>query len=275
MISNHKHIADLLMQSNGIDVFKYDYSFLEKSLRKRMTVINCGSIEEYCAFIEQSNQEGTTFIESLRISYSEFFRNPLTFAILELIVLPGILLKKKNAKRKEIRIWSAACAGGEEAYSLAILLEELKNGDADKYTYRIFATDQSASQVNEAMQGRYAAAALSNLSLKRAGEWFTRQGDVYAIKPKLKEHIDFSTFDLFDEELSCPPTSIFGDFDLVLCANLLFYYKTEFRKCILEKAGNCLAADGYLVTGEVEREIVMRNFREVFPQSAIFSKHDT
>ena len=84
--------------------------------------------------------------------------------------------------------------------------------------------------------------------------------------------IDFSVFDLFSEQLSSPPASIFGDFNLVICANLLFYYKHEFRKIILEKVGSCLAKGGYLVTGETERDILLRyNYHEIFPQSAIFS----
>jgi chemotaxis protein methyltransferase CheR len=271
VIEINKHIADFLMRSYGIDVSKYEDSFLNKSLQKRMAETYYSSAEEYFAFLEQSTRERTTFIDSLHISYSEFFRNPLTFAVLERIILPSIVLKNKNAKRKEIRIWSSACAGGQEAYSLAILLEELRNGETSKFTYRIFATDQCESQVNEAMKGHYDAAALKNMSLKRAGEWFTRQGDIYSIKPELKENIDFSVFDLFNEELSSPPASIIGDFDLVFCANLLFYYKNKYRRIILDKSVNSLTNGGYLISGETERDIVMKcNFPEVFPQSAIF-----
>ena len=140
--------------------------------------------------------------------------------------------------------------------------------------YRIFITDQSESQINEAIKGRYAAAALNNMSLKRAGEWFTKRGDIYTVKPELKENMDFSTFDLLNEELSCPPASIFCDFDLVVCANLLFYYKDEYRKRILGKIGNSMANGGYLMTGETELDIVLRcNFQELFPQSAIFKRN--
>jgi len=267
----YKQVADLLLRSHGIDVSKYDHSFLNMSLLKRMAESEHESVEGYCAFLEQSTTERTTFIDSLSISFSEFFRNPLTFAVLERIIFPALVLKKKNSACKEIRIWSAACAGGQEAYSLAILLEELRNGNPNAFNYRIFATDQCETQVNEAINGQYDAAALHNLSLKRAAEWFTRQGDVYTVKPELKEHIDFTTFDLFNTETSCPPASIFGDFDVVACANLLFYYKNEYRKIILGKAAHCMAQGGYLMTSESERDIVMKcNFAEVFPQSAIF-----
>ena len=78
-------------------------------------------------------------------------------------------------------------------------------------------------------------------------------------------------YDLFDMNSGAPPSSIFGDFDLVVCANLLFYYKPAYRTIILEKTAKCLAPGGYLIAGEAERDILTRNnYREVFPQSAIF-----
>ena len=267
-------LSNILMQFCDIDISKYDISFLKKSVQKRMAETCSGSVVEYNALLGQNYGERRAFIDSLQISYSEFFRNPLTFAVLERIILPALVLKKKKANGKEIRIWSAACAEGQEAYSLAILLEELKNGDMDQFSYRIFATDQSDAQVNEASKGQYSSAALNNVSLKRAGEWFTSQGDIYTVKPGLQKNIEFSTFDLFNEEFSCPPSSIFGSFDLVVCANLLFYYTDEHRKLLLAKTGNCLADGGYLFTGETERNIVMRcNYQEVYPQAAIFKRN--
>lgn len=271
MMEKNKQLAGLLLRLHGVDVSRYEKSFLDKSVRQRLDDNHCDSLEEYCVRLEQNEQESVKLLDSLKISYSEFFRNPLTFAVLEQIILPALVLKKRKSKRKEIRVWSAACAAGQEAYSLCMLLEELETG-GNGISYRIFATDQCESQVNDARNGCYQAEALNHLTLKRAGEWFTKTGGTYTVKPVLKKNIYFSGFDLFSEELCCPPESLFGDFDLVFCANLLFYYKNEYRKLILEKAEKCLADGGYLITGETEREILIRNnFREVFPESAIFT----
>jgi len=268
------HNSIVFLQSQGIDISRYDATFLNKSLQKRITETHCESEDAYCHFLEQNNNEGDLFADSLHNSYSEFFRNPLTFSVLERIILPSLLLKKNSSQNKEIRIWSAACANGQEAYSLAMLMEELKKGKDKKMNYRMFATDQCEAQVNEARKGIYSAAALNNLNMKRVNQWFIKHVDTYTVKPELKEHIDFSMFDLFSVHLSVPPASIFGDFDLVVCANLLFYYKPEFQKVIVEKTGNCLAKNGYLVVGETERDILMRhNYQEVFPQSGIFQKN--
>ena len=256
-----------------MDLSKFDENFLTNSLQKRFAQTDCHSEESYFEFLNENKEEADYLADSLQISYSEFFRNSLTFSVLERIILPSLLFKDFNTRRKEIRIWSAACAAGQETYSLSILLGEIKNGMNETNNFRIFATDQSKSQVNEAQKGVYSKAAVENVSLRRIDQWFTKEGDTYVVKEKLKENIDFSVFDLFCEQFTSPPSSIFGEFDLVICANLLFYYKPEFQNKILGKAANCLANGGYLVTGESERDILQRfNYREVFPQSAIFQK---
>jgi chemotaxis methyl-accepting protein methylase len=85
--------------------------------------------------------------------------------------------------------------------------------------------------------------------------------------------VDFSFFDLLSDQGACPASSIYGNFDLVLCCNLLFYYKPEFRTRILEKLSNTLAPGGFLVTGETEREILLKNgYREYIEFSSIFLK---
>lgn len=266
-------MTELLFQSHGIDISKYDDDFIEKSIIRRIQHNNCTTEKDYLSFFSENKMEGALFLDSLFISYSEFFRNSLTFAVLENIVLPGILLKNSNNKKKEIRIWSAACAAGQEAYSLAMLLNEHKSAEGRMINFRIFATDYSDAQVMQAQQGHFQSVALNNLNLKRVTQWFKKRGESYIVKTELKERIDFSVFDLSCEDHSCPPNSIYGDFDIVLCANLLFYYNAEFRKKIMDKARHCLAKGGYVITGETEREIMLRyNFEEVYPHSCIFRK---
>ncbi len=268
-------ISEMLLQTRGIDVIKYEQSFLKKSILKRMTETLCASFDEYYIFLMENEEEPESLVSSLHNNYSEFFCNPLTFAVLERVILPSILLTKKNKKQNELRIWSAACAGGQEAYSLAILLEELMNGSTNKFKYRIFATDRSVAQVNKARLGTFSAGELGNVTIRRVEKWFVEQGEVFTVKPEIKVNIDFSVFNLFNEALSTPPASIFGGFDLVFCANLLFYYNNDYRKIIVNKIHNSLAEKGFLVTGETEREIFMsHNYYEEISQSCIFRIRD-
>ena len=266
-----KSISQHFVQVYGIDILKYDEAFLNKTLRRRMKETLCESEATYYSYLEQSHIESDFFLNSLQISYTEFFRNSLTFSVLEKIIIPSIILKKSTSSRNEIRVWSAACAGGHETFSLAMLLHELINCHNGEINFRIFATDQSELQIKDAQTGQYPEAALNGLKLKRVKQWFTKLGETYTVKPELKENIDFSVFDLLNDQYSCPPTSIFGDFDLIVCANILFYYNPEFQSKIIKKTRNCLSETGYLITGETERDLFIQSgFHEVYPQSAIF-----
>jgi chemotaxis methyl-accepting protein methylase len=264
-------IQPFFLHTLGIDLSKFEDAFLKKSVSNRMDETFCDTEATYYSYLEQNQFESELFLNSLQISYTEFFRNSLTFSVLEKIIIPSIILKKTSSNRNEIRIWSAACAGGQETYSLAMLLKEFSNGHEEKINFRIFATDQSETQIQKAELGQYSESALNFLTMKRVNNWFTKQGDTWFIKPEIKEDIDFSVFNLFDDNYSSPPASIFGDFDLIICANLLFYYKPEYQKKIIRKTTNCLSKCGYLITGETEREILIHSgLHEVYPQTAIF-----
>jgi chemotaxis protein methyltransferase CheR len=255
----------------GLDLSKYNESFLDRAIQNKMEAKNLASIEEYQIYLDNHPEEGLILEEDLQITYSEFFRNSLSFAVLEHLVFPFLLKKTNKKQSKEIRIWSAACASGQECYSVAILLEELQQKYQEKVDYRIFATDQNEQQLIHAKAGIFSAEAIQSLSLHRIQQWFICQGDTYTVVPKVKENIDFSLFDLLGKKLICPSASIFGDFDLIICANLLFYYKPEYQMRMIDKVSKCLAVGGYIMTGETEREILLKQgFREVSPQSAVF-----
>ena len=261
------------MHSLKVDISRYDETFFRKMLLKRMEQAVCPNFEEYLALVGKDKNEASRLIESFQIGYSEFFRNPLTFSVLEKLVLPKVVHQQKDKGSREVRIWSSACSAGQEPYSLAILMEEIMQIKQEKPNYRIFATDQNPVQINEAQNGKYTAAEMNNITLKQASTWFDLKGQTYWVKKELKTNIDFSVFDLFNEQYSSPPASIYGDFNLVVCANLLFYYKTEERLKILEKVSQCLNKDGFLVTGESERDILMRfGYKEVYAQSGVFIK---
>jgi chemotaxis protein methyltransferase CheR len=265
------HITHLLKQLYDIDIAGYEQTFLDRSIRLRIAEIQCESFQDYINILKDNSLEANTLISSLNVSYSEFFRNSLTFSVLEQLVLPLLCVGKKSDRKKEIRIWSLACASGQEAYSIAMFMEELISNTCQHINYRIFATDQSQEQVKKAQKGQYQQESMGNLSLRRINKWFNKDDETFTVKKELKKNIDFSVFNLLSDPLSSPAGSIFGDFDIVICANILFYYKKKFRNTIVEKAGNCLAKGGFLVTGETERDIILKyNFREVFPQAAVF-----
>ena len=274
MKNQTKEISDFLIKNQGVDISKYDIHFLEKTIQKRIEATNCDSTDMYISMLRENNSEGLELIDNMAVSYSEFFRDCLTFSVLEKIILPYLLVSKKADKNNEIRIWSAACAAGQEIYSVAVLLTELVSLTKDnKIGFRLFATDYSVEQIELAKAGLYTKCEVGNVSQKRLSKWFNKQSNHYAIKPELKEHINFSFFDLLNPDYSCPPESIFGGFDIVFCSNLLFYYSPEVKEYIIEKANNSLSEHGFLITSDTERELLIQfGYQEVFQQSGIFHK---
>ena len=263
-----EEISRVMRQTHGRDISPYDESFLVKSVDKRLAATEIKTAAAYSEVLSENSAEADAFFRSLHITYSEFFRNPLTFALLEQLVLPSLIAEKEKAGRAEIRIWSTACAAGQEAYSIAILLDELA------VAFRIFATDISETDLLLAKKGVFDCGAVQNVRLKHIRKYFAEKGETYTIISALGDRIDFSAYDLLDESSVCPPASIYGDLDLVVCSNLLFYYRPDIRHFILNKLYHSLAPNGYLVTGEAEREIVAKiaGFRAVAPPGAVFKK---
>lgn len=271
MKDTNRKIIEFLKKSGDIDISDYSDQFLKKIIDSRMEKVASKTIDSYLEFLRFNPLETRKLTNSLEISYSTFFRNSLTFSVLEKIILPSLFFIQNQKHSREVRIWSAACAGGQEIYSLAILINEMKESNTNTNHYRIFASDKSESQIVNASKGIFSYSAVENVTISRIERWFKLLDETYIIESSLKKDIEFSVFNLLDPLHSCPPTCIFGEFEIVFLSNLLFYYKPLQRKIILEKARNVLSENGYLVTGESEREILLQhNFQEVYPNSCIF-----
>lgn len=231
------------------DLTIYDEAFLVKTLRRRMAAIAINQ-SDYALYLQKNRDEAESLMASFQISYSHFFRNGLTFAVLEQVVLPQLLSHKPE--NGEIRVWSAGCSTGQEAYSIAILLEELLISSSKPMRFRIFATDLSSEALDTARTGVYDEDSLSNVRMKYIKRYFSKMGAAYQVVPGLTEKIVFSQYDLLDAHSTNPPDSIYGDFDMIFCCNLLFYYQTPVRRSIVKKLKRSLAEGGFLITGEAE-----------------------
>jgi len=174
-----------------------------------------------------------------------------------------------------VRIWSAGCASGQEAYSVAMLLNELSASDTQEIIFRIIATDTNPAELEAGRQGIYSGSALQNVNLRRLGRYFDKlKSDTYQLNSHIREMVDFSQYDLLDVNISSPPAAIFGDFDLILCCNLLIYYGLEARRRIITRLQQGLVGNGYLVTGETEKDMLNKtqDFCQVSFQSTAFNR---
>jgi len=249
-------IIGVLRSVQGLDLTPYDESFLCKAIDKRVQATGSRSREDYAALLAEQRAEAETLTRSLRISYTDFFRNPLAFALLEQRILPALIAAREQVGHGEIRVWSAGCAAGQEAWSVAMLLDELTQAHEPPLAYRIFASDLAEPELAVGRAGEYPANALGNVRQRHLHACFCQHGDNFAIAPRLRARVDFSAYDLLDEGSSSPQASIYGDFELSLCCNLLFYYRPAVQQRILAKICRALTPGGYLVTGETEHEIV-------------------
>ena len=225
-------------------------------------------------YLTTHGDEGDELYASLHVSFSEFFRNTLTFAMLEHLVLPRLIEQKQQSGQTEIRVWSAGCSNGQEGYSLAILLDELITSTSAPVSYRIFATDISETALSFGRKGVYDLMTVQNVRIKHLNSYFRSTQDTCSVIPRLVNQIEFSPYNLLDEDSFSPPGSIFGDFDLIFCSNLLYYYLPDTQQFILTKIHRALADDGYLACGDTERTIIDKTglYIEICRPSALFRK---
>jgi chemotaxis protein methyltransferase CheR len=264
-------LSEILNQAHRLDIACYSESFVARSFARRWQSIPGMTRAGYLQLLGQDRGEAQTFMQSLDIHHSEFFRDPLVFSVLEHRLLPSLAKAKEASDYPEIRVWSAGCAAGEEAYSVAILLSELCDHRDVPVRFRLFATDSSAEQLELACVGAYRAQVLGNVQRRHLERWFSRQEEACVVVPELRERVDFSLHGLLDEHSVSPSASIFGGFDLILCCNVLIYYRPECQMRMLDRLRRCLAPGGYLVTGEAEREIVQAaGFQPLSLPAAIF-----
>lgn len=256
----------------GRELAGYDEPFLWQVVQQRLAATASPHLAGYVARVAGDPTEAQALCQALNVSYSEFFRDPLAFAVLEQRVLPALLEARPPLARPEIRVWSAGCAAGQEAYSVAILLAELAGGDPAARPFRVIATDHAEAALATARTGSYDATALRHVRLGHWQRYFVPNGTAQVIVPELQAQVDFSAYDLLDEQSAAPPAGIFGDFDLILCCNVLLYYGLEGRRRILAKLRRALAPGGCLMVGEAERGLVdaTGGFRALAAPAAVF-----
>ena len=247
-------MVDLIQQTQEKDISCYSESFLTQILEHRIVSTSSNSASQYLAHLSSDKTEGAELMRTLRINYSDFFRYPLVFDLLEYYVIPNLIAKKNG--QSELRIWSVGCALGQEPYSIAIILHDYGRQTGKQVQARIFATDIAEADLEFARKGIYQSESLRNVRFYHLRHYFSQNGDNFTILPQLKDFIDFSIFNILDSRFSCPPASIYGEFDLIFCCNLLYYYNSDIQQNILNRIHRALSPSGYLITGETEKTIV-------------------
>ena len=228
----------------GLDFTQYKRPTIRRRLHQRMLATHTQTLDAYAVFVEAQPEERQRLINSFLINVTEFFRDPDLFTLLEQTVLPTLLARARQ-RSEPLRLWSAGCATGEEAYSLALLVAEALGDELDRQEVRLFATDIDAEAVAFARQARYPASAVAKVPARLLGRYFTREDGHYQLSKRVRAMIVFGQHDLAQ---GIP----FPRIDLVLCRNVLIYFRPDLQERALALFAAALRDEGYLALGPAE-----------------------
>jgi len=237
-------ILEKVCKERGLDFRQYKKTSLERRLQKRLHALNLKSYEDYIVRLSEDPAEYDRLIETLLINVTEFFRDRDAFDVIRNKVLPDIMGCKADARHK-LKIWSAGCATGEEAYSMAILLNETLGNKSDNYEFSIYGTDIDKDSLEKAKAAAYR---IETVDGKIADEildkYFVRNGSL-----RVKDFVKRSCFFLFHDLVLDRPLKAM---DIILCRNVAIYFERALQEKIYLDFYNALNEDGCLFLGKAE-----------------------
>jgi two-component system, chemotaxis family, CheB/CheR fusion protein len=226
----------------GLDFNHYKPSTVTRRIERRLGLAQAKSIEEYLTRLRSERDELDALYRDLLIGVTRFFRDPDAFALLEQRILPELLAREP--RNVPLRFWVAGCATGEEAYSLAIVLQELAAKYGDR-AIKIFATDVHRGSLDQATLGVYGEDAIANVSPDRLARYFLRNGNSYQVVPELRQMVVFAQHNVISD---APFTRV----DFISCRNLLIYLQSPAQQRVLSLFHFALKQSGVLFLGPSE-----------------------
>jgi two-component system CheB/CheR fusion protein len=228
-----------------------------------MQTVKLDKVSDYLDFLQVDGNEYQPLFNTILINVTEFFRDPEVWEFMREEMVPKIL--QACAGNAPIRVWSAGCASGEEAYSLAILLTEQMGAAEFKKRVKIYATDVDEEALNQARQASYGPQALKNLPTEIIEKYFEAKAGRYIFDRDIRRCVIFGRHDLVQD---APISRV----DLLLCRNALIYLNSEAQERIFSRFHFALGYTGFLVLGKAETLISSRSFVPVDVRHRVFAK---
>ena len=237
------HIYTILKNASGIDFTYYKRSTILRRIERRMLVTHTASLAEFAHLLGDSAEEVQILVKEILIGVTNFFREPAFFEKLKYNAIYKIV---EQAKEEEpIRVWSAGCSTGEEAYSIAILFQEVMEELNVKRDVKIFATDVDSRAIEQAGKGVFSENIIDDVTPTRLAKYFLKVGDQYQISKEIRRMIVFATHNMFSD----PP---FGKLDLICCRNVMIYFQPVMRRGLFAIFHQALKNGGFLFLGKSE-----------------------
>ncbi len=237
------HIYTILKNASGIDFTYYKRSTILRRIERRMLVTHTSTLSEFARLLGDSPEEVNILTREIFIGVTSFFRDPAFFEMLKYNAVYKIV---ERAKEDEpIRVWSAGCSTGEEAYSIAILFKEVMEEMQVQRDVKIFATDVDSRAIEQAGKGTFSENIIDDVTPERLSKFFLKQGEQYHISKDIRRMIIFATHNMFSD----PP---FGKLDLISCRNVMIYFQPVMRRGLFAIFHSALKNGGYLFLGKSE-----------------------
>jgi two-component system CheB/CheR fusion protein len=236
-------ILNQIHKLTGVDFSVYKMNTIKRRIIRRMLLYKIVTLKAYAKLLTQKNEEIDILHQDLLINVTSFFRDTETHKYLKENLLPK-LLKRKNVG-ETLRIWVPACATGEEAYSIAMMLLEIQGSQTSNTPVQIFATDLSENSITKARLGVYSKQELETVSPKRIQRFFSKTDGGFRVNKALRDICVFATHNILRD----PP---FSRLDFVSCCNLFIYLDIAAQKKAVNTFHFALNNEGFLMLGKSE-----------------------
>jgi len=241
-LADFDFLRNLAYSQTGIVLPERKKQMVYSRLSRRIRFLKLNSFSQYCHYLDNNTQELPEFINALTTNLTAFFREKHHFVYLDKQICPQWLAKKQ----KRIRIWSAACSTGEEAYSIAMTL--YGQIDLSLFDVKILATDLNTQVLETAKKAIYSTEVLSTIPANFATKYTKRLANnaQFSIKQRIKDVVHFKQLNLLQ------PWPMSGPFDVIFCRNVFIYFDSDTKKRIIKKFRALLSDGGYLIIGHSE-----------------------
>jgi two-component system CheB/CheR fusion protein len=257
-------LLEYLKHHRGFDFTGYKRSSLRRRVSKRTQFLRCERYSDYLDYLEVHPEEFSELFNTILINVTGFFRDTPAWDYLATDVLPVLIEEKKS--RDPIRVWSAGCASGEEAYTLAIVMAEALGLETFRQRVKIYATDVDQEALTQARHASYNAKDLSAIPEALRSKYFEHIGQRYVFRPDLRRAVIFGRHDLVQD---APISRL----DLLVCRNTLMYFNAETQARILARFHFAMNDTGFIFLGKAEMLLTRANlFTPVHLKHRIFSK---
>jgi chemotaxis protein methyltransferase CheR len=257
----------------GLSYFASREADLAARVRRRMAATGAPDCSAYLALTrERRSGEQDALIHELTIGETHFFRFSEQFDALREVVLPELL--QRNRERRQLRIWSAGCSIGAEAYSLAILLDRSFGAQLQDWSVSILGTDLDTQFLARARSGVFAEWALRGLSSAQRAEYFTETDGGWKIDPRYQRWTSFLKHNLVQDLLPAPELGL-SSLDLILCRNVMIYFDRPLQSRVHHLFLDSLERLGVLALGRKETihfTDVQDHYEELDPQERLYRR---